>query len=108
MDIRMRPAAVWRCLAVEQLAHLAGEVLLGEGLVQELHVGIEAPLMHDGVAGVAGGEQHGQIRVDAAGPCRRAPPIRAAQHDVGEQRLMRGFLATARSASCTLAASITP
>ena len=47
------------CLGgIEQFAHLAREVLLGEGLVQEMHVGVEATLMHDGVARIAGGEQH--------------------------------------------------
>ena len=44
--------------SIEQFAHLAREVLLGERLVQEMHVGVEPPLMHDGVARIACGEQH--------------------------------------------------
>ena len=53
------------CLGgIEQFTHLAREVLLGEGLVQEMHVGMEAPLMHDGVARIACGEQHRKCRVN--------------------------------------------
>ena len=41
---------------IDQFTHFAREVLLGEGLVEEMHIRVEAPLMHDGVAGLAGGE----------------------------------------------------
>ena len=53
------------CLGgIEQFAHLAREVLLGERLVQEMHVGVESPLMHDGIARIAGREQDRQARAE--------------------------------------------
>src|SRR5689334_13892343 len=50
-------------LSVEQVAHFAGEILLRIGLVQQLDVGVEASLMHDGVARVTGGVEHRQVRI---------------------------------------------
>jgi hypothetical protein len=41
---------------IEQLADFLRKILLGEGLVQEMNVGVEASLVHDGISRVAGGE----------------------------------------------------
>jgi hypothetical protein len=43
---------------VQYASHLGGEGCLGERLLDQLHAGIEASLMHDGVARVAGHEQN--------------------------------------------------
>src|SRR5688572_2279600 len=64
--------------AVEQLAQLVGEFLLGIGLVEEVDVGIEPALMDDGVAGIAGGVEHRQVGVALAQPRGEIAPGKGA------------------------------
>ena len=60
----------------------------GERLGQEIDIGIEPAVMDDGVAGVAGGEQHLQVGPPPQRLVGELPSVHAAgQHHVGEQQL---------------------
>jgi hypothetical protein len=48
---------------VEDIPDLGGQHRLGQGLLQQRHAGIEPALMHDGVAGIAGHEEHPETRL---------------------------------------------
>ena len=53
-------------LTFQHLTHLHCQCLQGERLPDQLHSSIQHTVVHDGVARVAGGEQHFEIRILAA------------------------------------------
>src|ERR1700730_2803118 len=77
---------------VEQVADLAGERRAGERLDDQLDPWIEPPLMHDGVAGIAGWVQHFPPGTAALGLFGElAPGHPAGQCHVGEQESHLGM-----------------
>src|SRR5689334_15133732 len=61
-----RPVACSSPRGVQRLAHLDGQILLAERLLDEVHALVEAAMVHDGVLGVAGHEQHPEHRMSLA------------------------------------------
>jgi hypothetical protein len=51
--------------AIEALSHALRQIFEGERLCDQADAGIEAAVMHDGIAAVAGGEQNLEPRVAA-------------------------------------------
>lgn len=68
----------------EHLADLGSQLPATVGLAEQLHPGIEAPLMDNGVLGIAGGIQDPQRRPAFLGCMSQFPTIHAAgQHHIG-------------------------
>ncbi len=77
-----------RRAGIEHVPELGAERCIGERLGDQLHARIEAAVMDNGVASVAGREQDPEIAPGQAGLIRQLPAIHAAgQADVGEQEL---------------------
>ena len=94
--IRMRPAADGLPRRHRAVRAPSREVLLGERLVQEMHVGVEAPLMHDGVARIAGGEQHRNWGVYLLILSASTRPLKSPRTTSVNSRSIRVFLASTR------------
>ncbi len=74
--------------AIEQLAHLAREILLRIRLVEQVDVRVEAPVVDDGVARIARGVEHRHIRPQLGqAVAQLASADATGQHHVGEEEI---------------------
>src|SRR3546814_20203939 len=73
--------------------HLAGELLQAEGLGQEVNAGVLVEALAEAVLGIAGDEDHLQIRAGLAHLAHQARPVEARHHHVGDQQVDRRLLA---------------
>src|SRR3546814_3046160 len=67
--------------------HLAGELLQAEGLGQEVNAGVLVEALAEAVLGIAGDEDHLQIRAGLAHLAHQARPVEARHHHVGDQQV---------------------
>src|SRR5687767_10592203 len=74
-------------------ANLLFESVLRQRLVQHLDVGIDGPLMNDGVARIAGHEQHSRLRLPRLHLLRELNSIHSRQYEVGEQQIHTDIVA---------------
>ncbi len=75
-------------IQIENLSYLFGQRFRREGLGQEVDIGIEPAVMDDGIAGIAGGEQHLEVRASAPRFIGELPSVHAAgENHVREQEL---------------------
>ena len=71
---------------IDDVAQFFTERRLGEGLGQKLDARIEPPVMHDGIARIAGGEQHLQIQAPLSRFLGKLAAVHAAgKPDVGNR-----------------------
>src|SRR5262245_62034862 len=80
--------------AIQGDADLAGKRLGGERFGQEVDIGVEPPVMDDGIAGIAGDVQHLHAGTKPLDLLRELASVHAVrQHHVGEQQvdLRRAF-----------------
>ncbi len=74
---------------IEDGADLGSEHSLRQRLLDQLNAGVEPALMHDGIARVAGHEEHLQIGLALLHRVTELPAVHPRQHDVGQQEIDR-------------------
>ena len=75
-------------IPVEHAPYLGGQLGEGKGLPDQVHPGVEAAMVDDGVRGVARGEQDRQPRPAPGHLVReRAPVHPSGENDIGEEEL---------------------
>ena len=68
----------------------AGEVALGEGFREEVHVGVEDAAVGDDIGGIPGHEQHFQARDPKSQLLGKFPAVQLRHYNVGDQEINLG------------------
>ena len=76
-----------RAVAVQQFTHFAGEIVLRKWLAEQMHARVEPPVVNDGVSGIAGREQHRQVRTPGESAVGKLTPAHSGKNDVGKQEV---------------------
>ena len=82
------PTLLWGAcgLGVEHFPNRAGEVLAGEGFLDQINTGIETALMHDGIARISGHVKNLQGRLKLPRFLRELAAVHAGHDDIGQKQ----------------------
>jgi len=70
---------------IKNTANLRGKLLAIVWLAEQLDAGVQTPVVHDGVLGIARGVEHAQIRMDLHRALGELTTSHARHDDIGEQ-----------------------